>query len=215
VAVDTTWLDTINVALTRLGQRLLTAGWEADPTGKVETIVDSSFDFHLNGLVDDHPWHFLISRAEVAVDGTAPTWGPLYRYVIPADCVRVLEVNSEDVWTWNPNPGWAPGSSFAKWKTEYNETSRQIVCDLGTPLKIKYLRSFPSSGAADHATPLFKELLSLWIASQWAEVLTASDSLDQKIDLRFRTLLSEARSIASQEGTPDPIVTNTWENSRL
>ena len=66
MAIHSDWLTTINVSLARLGQRPLIAADLTTPTGKIATLVDSSVQFHVDALVDDHPWHFLIKRDEIA-----------------------------------------------------------------------------------------------------------------------------------------------------
>ena len=135
--------------------------------------------------------------------------------MIQSDCVRILEINGAQIWSWNPSPGWFKGEGFPVWKTEWGTTRRLIVTNVISPLQVRYLSTLNTTAADTAMTPLFKELLSFWLASHWTEVLTASDSLDQKIDMRFRALLSESRSIDSQEGIPDRVITNTWEYSRL
>lgn len=219
-AIDATWLDTINVALSALGQRRLTSAQLSTPDTKSSNEAFASFQFHLDALVDDHPWPFLVSRTTLTKDSTDPSWGPKYSYALPADCIRVLQINNDPVWGWSggysSQASWLPGTGYSKWDTELVvDAGRSIVTDAESPLEIRYLRSFPATTPGTIATPLFKQVLAYWLASQWSELFTASETLTQQVENRFARILAEARSIASTEGTQSPVLTTAWVNSRL
>ena len=83
-----------NLALAHLGEAPITA--LAD-----DTVAGRACNLHytqaLESTLRAHRWNFAITRVAVTVDGTAPAFEWSYRFALPADCLRELEVNDSEV----------------------------------------------------------------------------------------------------------------------
>lgn len=106
-------------------------------------------------------------------------FGYKYRYALPADCIRVLEL--ED-------------------KVPYRIESTGIVCDQEGFIQIKYcfynITPTTYSGA-------FVKALTLKLAEDISYLLVQSASLQAAIASEAERYLRKARSMNSQEGTPE------------
>jgi hypothetical protein len=218
--VDTSFLTIINKALRKLGQRALVIGELADPpvpNGKNARIVVESFAEILEQIIDDYPWGFAITRGQLDTPGV-PVFGYSFSYPFPDGvlysaipyAVRILEIGDKQVWTWGAPgfwDGWYANTDF-RWKSE----SREILLDLDEPLDIRYLY-LPAT--AVNMPPNFREALSCRLAMEWAESMTATQTLDEKLERRYEKYTALAQSVDSAEGIPDPIKSSTWIDGRL
>lgn len=216
MAIDSTFLPVINEALNKLGQKRLVASQLTTPNTKNARVVDDTFQNHLEKLIDDHPWGFAITRVQLTTP-SVPVYGYDWAYPFPDGvlysaapyCIRMLEVGDQNLWIWG-YPGFWNGwyaNPVLRWKSE----SRELLIDAGEPLDCRYLY-LPT--VATLMPPNFKECLSLKLAMEWAEQITATQTLDEKIERRYEKVVMEARSIDSQEGIPDPLQSTTWIDGR-
>lgn len=102
-----------------------------------------------------------------------------YRYAIPSDCIRVLELEN---------------------RAPYRVESNGIVCDEDESIQIKYcyFNNVPTtySGA-------FTKALTIKLAEDISYLLVQSSTLQTAIAGEAERYLRKARSMNSQEGTPD------------
>ncbi len=215
MAIDATERPIINEALTKIGQRRITAAQLTTPDNKASNLVFDTYENHRDQMLEDHPWNFAIHRAELTVNATAPVYEFNFDYDYPDGttpsgkpyALRILQINDDllwtwDLWSWNRAPG------FSKWKSE----DRKILSHIDTTLDIRYIGRVTTYATM---TAMFRDLLSQKLAMEWAEPLTGSDSLGQSALRRFQIKLGEARTIDGQEGIPDPIETTSWISERF
>lgn len=211
MAIDSSELPIINAAISKLGQRRITSAQLDTPDNKVSRLVEETYENHRDLMLEDHPWNFAIRRAELDKNVTTPVWGFNFEYDFPDGdpddyALRILQINDDVLWTWNW--AWVSAPGVRRWKVE----DRKILTDLDEQLQIRYISRVTEY---DDMTAMFKDLLSQKLTLEWAEPLTASDSLGDRAESRFRLKLSEARSIDGQEGIPDPIETSSWVGERF
>lgn len=215
MAIDATERPIINEALTKIGQRRITADQLTTPDNKASNLVVDTYENHRDQLLEDHPWNFAIHRAELTKNVTAPVYEFDFDYDFPDGttpsgkpyALRILQINDDLIWTWNLW-NWQTGAGFNRWKSE----DRKILSNTDTPLQIRYIGRVTTYATM---TSMFRDLLSQKLAMEWAEPLTGSDSLGQSALRRFQIKLGEARTIDGQEGIPDAIKTTSWINARL
>lgn len=144
----------------------------------------------LNELLCSHPWNFAIGRASLAALVTAPAFGYLYQYQLPADYNRALEFN-ENLYEWAVESGC-------------------IVTDAGYA-QLRYIKKDVPTYLF---TSLFAEALSCKLAHDISYVLVQSVTLKDQLYKEYESKLRQARSFDAQEGTGQRVATTYWANSR-
>lgn len=115
----------------------------------------------------------------IAFVSASDLFGYKYRYALPADCIRVLEL--ED-------------------KVEYRVESTGIVCNEKNSIQIKY--TYNNTDPTKYS-PAFIKALTLKLAEDISYELVQSASLQKQISEEAERYLRKARSMNSQEGTPE------------
>jgi len=181
-----------NAALRKLGQGPITAFSE---NSKAARLANERYAEVRDELLYRHPWNFAMKRESLAASSTAPVWGFTSAYPLPADYIRMHEVNGED-------------ENTAKWKVE----DGAIVTDLPAPLQVRYVYQVTD---ANRMSIGFREALASQLASDWAEDITGDDNVVTDKAGKARLAVAQARSNDGQEGTPDAIESDEWLVARL
>lgn len=168
-----------NAALMRCGSEPILVGELTTPSSKRALAVVGQYETTLKELLDDSPWNFAIKRETLEVDSSAPLFGSTYRYAIPEDCIRVLELEN---------------------KVPYRVEEGYIHCDQGTVVKIKYIyyNDNPSTYRGS-----FVKAFALKLAEDISYLMVQSAALQGAITTEAERYLRKARSMNSQEGTPE------------
>ncbi len=174
-------VDVASKALGLIGSNPITSLSPPDDNKRARAVA-AQFDDSRDATLQAHPWNFATQRASIPVDATAPVWGFTFRYLLPNDCIRLLEANGEDRDTY-------------KWRVE----SGYAVTDLTTPLEIRYVAQITDSEAW---SPLFVEAMAAHLASLVAEDLTGMTDIGQTMLALFERKIGMARSMDGFEQTP-------------
>lgn len=142
--------------------------------------VTSQFETTLKEMLNDSPWNFALARTTLEASSETPLYQYTYMYELPSDCIRVLEL--ED-------------------KIEYRVESGFILCNKDGTIKLKY--AFYNTDATKYSGAFVKALV-LKLAEDISYVLVQSASLQGAISSEAERYLRKARSMNSQEGTPEP-----------
>lgn len=86
-------IEIINKALIDLGQSAITS-FSEEIAGKYS--LDVKWDMARKSLLRAHYWNFAMMRVELAQSSTAPAFGYSYKYALPVNCLRVVQVNRDD-----------------------------------------------------------------------------------------------------------------------
>lgn len=138
-----------------------------------------------------HPWNFAIARAQLAADTAGPPFGPVYRFPLPTDCLRVL----------------VPKSASCDWNVE----GRAIVATEDTPLNIRYMADVEDSTQFD---AMFCEVLAYRIALAIVEDMTQSNAKKAGLQGDYKNVLIEARKVDALESVPERAAESEWLTSR-
>lgn len=142
-------------------------------------------------LLAAHPWNFALKRANLVASATAPTNKYSKAFVLPADCLRVLEVvDGEEI----------------DWQRE----GEVLVSDTSS-MQILYVAQITETGKY---TPHFSRALALKLAASICYALVQSTSLKEMLEKKAEHTLSQARSFDAQEGAPRQPYAHSWLNSR-
>lgn len=143
-------------------------------------------------LLRSHPWKFALERTTLAVSSTTPEWGWDYKFPLPADCLRVVEMYGQEQDNWS-------------------EEGRFLMTD-SSECKIKYIKKMTEVGRFDTS---FTAVLALDIAIALTYALTTSEGTRDGL-VKFRELkIKEARTYSAQSAVGDRVYADDWLNSRF
>jgi len=141
-------------------------------------------------LLSFHYWNFAMRRKELALLSTTPEFGLPYEFQLPADCIRVRTVQSNDI--------------------TFKIEGRKLLAD-SEIIQIQYI-----SNETDPSqfSPQFKEAISSRLAANLAYSMTASRGLSKDLFDYSVIQLRDARSADGQEGIQDELEQDIWLESR-
>lgn len=181
-----------NVALQKLGETRITALTQDHPVARdCNACYEAMRELELR----KHRWRFAIERASLAADSTEPAFGYDNRFLLPSDCLRVIEPDPDQ----NDNKDW-------------QIEGRYILTDWEAPLEIRYIKNVTDVSQHD---ALFDEVLACRIAIQLCEVRTQSQSKKEDVKQQYRDALSEARRVNAMESIPQEAETDDWLTARI
>ncbi len=144
----------------------------------------------LEDLLRSHPWNFAIVRANLVALTTVPAWGFSKEFQVPADCLRILEIDAQDF----------------EWMRE-GDTVRTDSTSVGA----LYISNAIQPGQFDAC---FSEAFATKLAADVCYAISQSVSLTEALEKKFRDRLREARSFDAQEGGTRQVYAREWLNSR-
>jgi hypothetical protein len=166
-------IDVINGALSKLGEQALLSIADVSPAGRLATRTYADLR---DALLREFPWNFATKRASLAASAEAPEWGFTRQFVLPAGCLRLIEINN---------------SSDQEWRNE----GGKILTDMDAPLEIKYVENV----SVDEMDVTFRDALAARLAMEWAEPLTQTTTVVDSMARLYRNKLQVARVADGQE----------------
>lgn len=150
-----------------------------------------------------HNWNFALKRAELSLLVDAPTHGYANAFALPDDFIKMWETEEEELF----------GISGTPYRLEglVGSTKRTLVTDDAT-CNIAYIYKVTDPNAFD---PLFVMTLAHRIAATLCKPLTENANMAEKLEQTYLRVLSEAKSVDAQEGTPRGLDADAWTNARI
>lgn len=179
-----------NLALADLNAELITA-LDEDSAEAIQ--CNLKYEVARDAVLRAHPWNFALGRVAIASSTDVPVFEFTKTLPLPSDCLRVLKTNEDD-------------EGFT-WKVE----GRNIVCN-SSSLKILYIKAVSDVGQFDS---LFVMALAARLAAMLAYPLLGDREVQGDMWEIYKQTLTEARGIDSQEGTPEALLAEDWELSRV
>lgn len=87
--------DIANIALAKFREGRITD--ITSTTDPVAVVVSDQYDHALRYVLEEHRWNFAGKRAKLTELGTTPAFGWDHQYQLPADLIRIKEVNGEAI----------------------------------------------------------------------------------------------------------------------
>lgn len=180
-------VDIVNTALDYLGQGTIVSLDERSPhAARARRMWAGARDAVLRA----HVWKCAQKRAKLARRAEAPLFGFARQFQLPPDFLRLVAVH--------------PDARFA---VEGN----RIMAD-AEALCIAYVARIEDAGLFDAA---LRDCLALKLAAMMAFGATASSSLGQVLEERYKERLREARSFDAREGEAQIYAPSAWAAARL
>lgn len=184
-------IDICNQALVKLGStRIASLTDDSKQAGALNAV----YEVKLRAELAAYPWTFAMDRAEIPASSTAPAFGWAYAYPLPADFLRMVEVGEYYV-LYQPDI------------TLFALEGRNILCDEGSPLRIRYTKYVSNAGLYP---ALFVEALACRLAAEVAEDLTQSLSKREAAEQAYERAIRMARRANAIQLPPQPTPEDTW-----
>ena len=187
-------VDLANEALLMLGANSITSFTDNDSNA---VLVNRFFDGERDAVLRSHRWNCAITTANLASLATAPIIDWAFKFTLPTDpyCLRVLDVRtvSGDI------------------KLDHAIQGRELLTEEST-VDITYIQRLEDTTLFD---ALLHQAIVFRIAWKLAYPITRSHTVMSQMGAMFESIVREARTIDSQEGTPETIVTDALTDLRL
>jgi hypothetical protein len=197
--------DICNLALSILGKPTIANILDNSNAARV---LNVEYDLIRRALLRGRAtWRFSVKRASLPALSTAPVSGPYTtQFALPTDCLRVLLAG-------NTYPG-MDLSDYRMGPTDagYLIEGRNILCDYGAPLALKYVGDITDTTQFD---PWFCIYFAAELAWTCCERLTGSDAKQEAAKKRKDDARQEAANSNAFENTPEAWADDTWVLSRL
>ena len=178
-----------NIALSNIGDEKISSLTDNNDRARA---CNLRYEDTRDAVLRSHPWKSATSRVELAASTDTPVWGFTYKYALPSDCLRVLDVYDYTV--------------------PFSIEGRFLLTDNSTA-KLKYIARFTDPNVYDI---LLQLAIGIRLAAEIAEALTGRTELKQEMYQKYLLILSEARGVDSQEkGMPMVIEANDFINARF
>lgn len=190
-------VEIANRALTKIGEaRILSLSDDVEAARSIDSLWDIVRDAELR----IRKWKFSVSRTTLAALASTPSWGFSYEYQLPADCLRILQVN--DIYPGVDLSDYR-GSDSAEWRVE----GRKILTNISAPLKIRYISRVEDTGQWDAA---FTEAFACRLAAEVVERLTQSNAKKDTAWSEYKQAISMAVRADAIESAPEPLPDSEW-----
>jgi hypothetical protein len=198
-------VDIGNLALSILGKPSIASFLDNSNAARV---INIEYDMLRRALLRGRPtWRFSIKRASLPALTAKPVSGPYtQQYALPTDSLRVLMAG--DTYPGLDLSDYRLGPTDAGYLVE----GRNILCDYGAPLSLKYVWDVTDTTLFD---PWFCVYLAAEIAWTCCERLTGSDSKQTMAKDRKNDALLQAASSNALENTPEHNADDSWIAARM
>lgn len=191
-----------SMALARVGEPPIT---DIDGTDPNSTRCRQFYAIARDSLLRKYPWNFATTRARLQRDAKAPAWGFPYQYALPADYIRLQNVN--DFPLMDP----LTGEDLGPPPIPYEIESGFILTFLDTVF-IKYTRRVTESGRFD---AMFVDALAARLAFDLSIPLRKPAGFTEMMSKIAAAMFSEARGAdASESGRAQRRERSSWLSAR-
>lgn len=195
-------VEIANRALTKLGAARIIS---FDDDNKQSRAVKSMFELVRDAEFRDHLWSFTAKRVSLPALTSAPDWGFSFEYAVPADYIRLIQIN--DIY---------PGPSLEDYRNaavaEYVIEGRKILTNYAAPLRVRYVSRVEDTSQWDAS---FVEAFACRLAVEMAEDLTQSTSKKESAKDDYKTAIAKAIRADGIEQPPQDLPDDAWMLSRL
>lgn len=200
--------DICNLALTKVGSgsRITALTDNTVAAGHLRAVYEMTRLAELRA----HYWSFSLKRTSLAASSTAPDWGFSTAYPLPADFVRLVQVNQFYLIPALLDYNTADASAFS---LETNADGiLSILCDYSAPLNIRYVWNVTDEGRYD---ALFAHCFASRLAYETCEAITNSNTKKQAIAEDYKVALAAACRAGAIEKPPALMGDDSWMMVRL
>lgn len=180
----TSVIEICNRALSnKLGESTITSLLDDSKAAKS---VNLAYPYVRDLVLNLHVWNCTVDRATLAPLVAPPDHKYQYAYQQPADCIKILEVDTDYDWV---------------------KEGETILTDEGSSLLIRYQKKVTDPSCYG---PLLIECIITRLAYDICEEITQSTSKKQELAQDFQRVLIAAKTLDAQEGSPSNLKEDDW-----
>lgn len=181
-------VDIANMALIECGAESITTLADSNERARA---CNAAWPIVRRSVLAMHPWNVAIKRDELDEDATPPVWDFATRYELPADCLRVLDFDTDEDW--------------------HVEAGFIVTDETGDDKGIRYIydETDPSG-----FPPNLVDALVLGMAYRIMHRVNADKALRDRIERQWMAFVKEAQRVDGEEQTDPSIEDDTWVTSR-
>lgn len=198
-------IDVINYALIKLGQNPIISLTDDTPVASTVGLIYPLVRDQLQRLF---PWRSCKARKQLAASTETPEWGYGYKYPVPADNLRII-----DVYGGSGEPYHRLGNTEGPFpRSLWSYENGEILTDIQGPINIIYLKRVTDPNEWDS---LQVSAMSAFLAMELAEPLTNSPQKRSQAAAWFQEIMAAAKNASAQEGNPAIMNPDSkWEQAR-
>ena len=187
-------VDLANESLLLLGANTITSFADDDSNA---VLVNRFYGSERDALLRSHRWNFAISTANLASLADTPIIDWQFKFTLPTDpyCLRILDVRT------------VTGDIYLDFAIQ----GRELYTEEST-VDITYVQRVEDPTQFD---ALFYQALVFRLAWKMAYPVTRSSATMSLMGQMYDAVVRDARTVDSQEGTPEVIETDTLTDVRL
>jgi hypothetical protein len=172
-------------------------------TTKAARLCNLFYEPLRDAVLRSHNWNFATKRETLAALSDVPTYGFAKAFALPDDFIKMWETEEEELFGITGTPYRIEGIVG---------TTKRTLCTDDATCNITYIYKVTDPNAFD---PMFVQVLAARIAATLSMPLTENANIAEKREAAYIKLLSEAKSIDAQEGTPRGLDADAWTNARI
>ncbi len=190
----------VNLALTKLGAKAINSISSDIESARVASVI---YEAVRDAELQANPWKFALRRASLAASANTPAFGYDLQYIVPADFLRLYEINEYPVMFPTSDPLFAIES--------HEDDGKVIVTNETAPLKIRYVARIENEAMFD---PLFVMSFACRLAVEMSDRLTEHQGKKQLVIAEYRESIALAKRIDAIQAPPQPYPESAWIQSR-
>lgn len=176
-----------------------------DDVSKHARVLKESYDQVRRRELRANVWNFSKKRVGLPAESIAPVFGFTKQYVLPSDCLRVLEVGQMRV-------DLASMDYRSGGETQFKIEGGRILTNLASPLYILYIGDITDTSKWDAC---FDDVFCDRWALETVESIAQSTTKKESLKDDYRRSIYEARLANAIENPPEAFASSSWELSRL
>jgi hypothetical protein len=194
-------VDIVNQALSALGEARITS---LDDPGQTAGLARSLYDTARDAEISGYSWNFARARVMLPAMGEKPAFGWDHQYLLPPDCLRVLEAG--------PWPQALLDDYIAAENRAWLIEGRNLLSNLRPPLNLIYLRRVEDPG---FYPPVFVEVLVAKLAARMAERIIGATSKRELALKEYDLAVRRAKRLDAIQLPPQIQADGEWMRAHL